>query len=410
MLPPPRPSGPPLDSDRRHAARPRSAGFAVASAALVLIFVSAGTPIPLYNLYRAEDGLSTADLTVVTVAYLAAAALSLLVLGRLSDHLGRKVVGVAALVCSALGLVVLLGVDGVAPLAVGRLLQGLATGMASSALGALVVDTAPERRRWLPAVVTSAAPTLGIPLGALLSGVLVDHAPAPHLLGYSTVLVLLVAVAVGVAIGPETSTRTSVRAALGSLRPHVTVPAGAGRQLGGVAGFILATWSLGGFYQAFGPTIAEQQLGSSTALLAAAVFASFTVLAVVGGPVSARFRPDLALRWGAMVYLLCVGGILAALAASATGPFLAASLAAGVAQGVAQTGGMRALLARTGPADRAGVLSTVFLVSYSCAAGPSLVAGRLTDTFTLVQISAGYGVLAVAGVVVVLLVARPSRP
>lgn len=375
----------------------------------MLSFVSAGTPIPLYNLYRAEDGLTTADLTVVTAAYLVAAAVSLLVLGRLSDHLGRRAVGVAALVSTALGLVVLLGVDSVVPLAVGRLLQGLATGLASSALGALVVDTAPERRRWLAAVVTSAAPTLGIPLGALLTGVLVDTAPAPHVLSYSTVLVLLVVVAVGLALGPETSARTSPGAALASLRPRITVPVGAGRQLGAVVGFILATWSLGGFYQAFGPTIAEQQLGSSTALLAAAVFASFTVLAVVGGPLSARFRPDLALRWGAVVYLLCVAGILTALAAAATGPFLAASLAAGVAQGAAQTGGMRALLARTAPADRAGVLSTVFLASYTCAAVPSLVAGRLTDTLTLVQISAGYGVLAVAGVVVVLLVARPVR-
>jgi len=375
---------------------------------MVLIFVSAGTPIPLYNLYRAEDGLSTADLTVVTAAYLAAAALSLLVLGRLSDHLGRRAVGVAALVSSALGLVVLLGVDGLAPLAVGRLLQGLATGAASSALGALVVDTAPERRRWLPAVVTSAAPTLGIPLGALLSGVLVDHAPAPHLLSYGVVLVLLAAAAVGVARGPETSARTSWRAAVGSLRPNVTVPAGAGRQLGALAGLILATWSLGGFYQAFGPTIAEQQLGSDTALLAAAVFASFTVLAVVGGPLCARVRPDLALRWGAVVYALCVVGLLTALAAAATAPFLVASLVAGVAQGAAQTGGMRALLARTGPGDRAGVLSTVFLVSYSCAAVPSLVAGRLTESLSLVQISTGYGVLVLVGVVVVLLVARPA--
>ena len=377
--------------------------------ALLLIFVSAGTPIPLYNLYRAEDGLSTADLTVVTAAYLAAAALSLLVLGRLSDHLGRRTVGVAALVSSALGLVVLLGVDGVAPLALGRLLQGLATGLASSALGALVVDTAPLQRRWLPAVVTSSAPTLGIPLGAVLSGVLVDEAPAPRVLAYSVVLVLVVGAAVGVALGPETSARTSLRAAAASLRPRVTVPAGAGRQLGAVVGLILATWSLGGFYQAFGPTIAEEQLGSGDALTAAAVFASFTVLAVVGGPLTARVRPDLALRGGAVVYALCVAGVLTALAAAATGPFLLASLAAGVAQGAAQTAGMRALLARTGPGDRAGVLSTVFLASYGCAAVPSLVAGRLTESLTLVQISTGYAALVVLGVAVVLLVARPER-
>ncbi|MEV8509729.1 MFS transporter [Actinoplanes sp. NPDC051475] len=145
----------------------------------MLIFVSAVTPIPLYNLYRQQDGLTTADLFVATAVYLATAAVSLLVFSRLSDHLGR-LVGIGALASSALGLIVLLGVDGLAPLATGRALQGLATGLASSALGAFVVDSAPERPRWLPAAVASAAPMLGTPVGAVLSGARVDHAPAPR--------------------------------------------------------------------------------------------------------------------------------------------------------------------------------------------------------------------------------------
>ncbi|MEV6849394.1 MFS transporter [Actinoplanes sp. NPDC051411] len=332
----------------------------VASASFVLIFVSAGTPIPLYNLYRAHDGLTNADLSVVTAVYLAAAAVSLLVFGRLSDHLGR-LVGAGALTSSALGLVILLGVDGLAPLATGRALQGLATGLASSALGAFVVDSAPEHPRWLPAAVTSAAPMLGIPLGALLSGALVDQAPAPRHLTYSLVLALLLAAVVLIVLSPETVTRTTLRQAAGSLRPRVHVPAGAGRPLLTMAGLILATWSLGGFYQAFGPSIALQQLHSPASLTAGAVFGSFTVLALLGGPLTARLRPDRAMRLGALAYALCVGGILVTLGAAAIGPFLAVSLLAGVTLGVAQTGGMRSLLAGTGPADRAGLLATVFL-------------------------------------------------
>jgi hypothetical protein len=88
-------------------------------------------------------------------------------------------------------------------------------------------------------------------------------------------------------------------------------------------------------------------------------------------------------------------------------PFLAVSLLAGITQGVAQTGGMRGLLAGTGPTDRAGLLATVFLLNYSSAAIPSLIAGRLTTTFTLLQIAAGYAVLVLIGVLVVLILARP---
>ena len=97
------------------------------------------------------------------------------------------------------------------------------------------------------------------------------------------------------------------------------------------------------------------------------------------------------------------------LGAAAIGPFLAVSLAAGVTQGVAQTGGMRTLLAGTGPGDRAGLLSTVFLINYSSAAVPSLIAGRLTGTFSMLQIAAGYGVLVAVGVGTVLVFGRPGR-
>jgi hypothetical protein len=54
----------------------------------------------------------------------------------------------------------------------------------------------------------------------------------------------------------------------------------------------------------------------------------------------------------------------------------------------------------------------VFLLNYSSAAIPSLIAGRLTTTFTLLQIAAGYAVLVLIGLLVVLILARPapSRP
>jgi hypothetical protein len=69
----------------------------------------------------------------------------------------------------------------------------------------------------------------------------------------------------------------------------------------------------------------------------------------------------------------------------------------GIAQGAAQTGGVRTLLAVTAPADRAGLLPTVFLINYGSAAVPSPIAGRLTGTFSMLQIAPGYGVLVVIG-------------
>jgi len=76
---------------------PIRVGFVVASVALVLVFAVAGSPIPLFNTYRATNGISNVDLGMVSVGNFLAAAISLLVFGRISNHLGRRPVAIAAL-------------------------------------------------------------------------------------------------------------------------------------------------------------------------------------------------------------------------------------------------------------------------------------------------------------------------
>ncbi|MFD4422811.1 hypothetical protein ACFWN7_15095 [Agromyces sp. NPDC058484] len=45
----------------------RSTTFGLVSAALVLVFASSGSPIPLYNTYRVADGIDDAALAATTV-------------------------------------------------------------------------------------------------------------------------------------------------------------------------------------------------------------------------------------------------------------------------------------------------------------------------------------------------------
>src|SRR3954451_17492463 len=94
---------------RRIPRLPLSAAFVVAACSLVFVVAAAGTPIPLYNTYRAEAGITNADRCWVSVGCLLAAATSLLVLGRLSNHLGGRPVAIAALASAALSCLVLIG-------------------------------------------------------------------------------------------------------------------------------------------------------------------------------------------------------------------------------------------------------------------------------------------------------------
>jgi MFS family permease len=250
---------------------------------------------------------------------------------------------------------------------------------------------------------------VGIPLGALGCGALAEYGPAPRTLIYAIAAAVLAACIVFIALSPETMPPRP--GALASLRPRLTAPTGSRRLLLAAGAAFVATWSLGGFYQAFGPSIVAENLGTRSALAAAAVFASVMVLNPLGGPLSGRLQPATAVRAGMILFILAVIGIVVALRAGALLPFIVASLIVGIAQGAAATGGISALLAGAGAEDRAGLLSTIYLISYCGAAIPGMIAGEVTGSFNLFQISLGYAALAVvAAIIAIVTVKNPPNP
>jgi hypothetical protein len=109
------------------------------------------------------------------------------------------------------------------------------------------------------------------------------------------------------------------------------------------------------------------------------------------------------------VFVIALVGIVASLHAGAIVPFIAASLAVGTAQGAASTGGMRALLADAQPEERAGLLSTIYLISYGGTTIPGMIAGELTSMVDLFQIAVGYAALGIVAAIAAMIAAR-TRP
>ncbi|HWL76504.1 MFS transporter [Microbacterium sp.] len=370
---------------------PSTPAFVVISGALVMVFLASGTPVPLYNTFRVEDGITNSGLAITTVIYLATTALALLTTGRLSNHLGRRPVAFGAILFAIAGCLLMMNVHGLGVLITGRALQGIACGVASSALGSYVIDTAPPRPRWLPAVITSNAPPFAIPVGALISGELVEVGPAPRLLVFAVLAVVLAVFGLLLWACPETVKPHP--GAMRSLRPRIHVPHGEGRLLFAAGAAFVATWSLSGFYQAFSPVLTVDYLGTSSALVIAVVFASIVILSPIGGVLTGRLRTARAVRLGLGAFVVATAAILLSLHAGAIVPFLIASLVASVAQGAANSGGMRAVLAHSRPQDRSGLLATIYLISYAGAAAPGLLAGRLANSMPVDQIALGYGAL-----------------
>lgn len=379
-------------------------GFAAAAASFLAVFAAGALPIPLYDTYRLSDGVTNTGLSLVAVTYFICAVLALLFLGRLSDHLGRKPVTSAALGVAMVGCIVLANVHGLASLLIGRGLQGAAAGVAASAIAAYAADTAPDRPRWLLPTVTSSSTNVGLAVGAFGAGALVDFAPLPTVLAYLLGVIVLAGCAVLVFFGSEPVTRKP--GVWRSLRPRIALPAAVRPYLPAMAAVFVSTWALGGYYQAFGPSVAVDDLHSSSALVAAAVFASYMAPSAFGGPLISRWTPAAGQRSGMLLVVVAAAGLTMAIAVSNAVVFVVAGVVGGVGMGAAMSSSMRAVMPEAAPHERAGLLALVYAISYSGAAVPSLIAGQLARTLTLVDITIGYGLLAVLAFVIVTFTAR----
>jgi MFS family permease len=110
---------------------------------VVSLLAASSAPTPLYAIYQQRWGFSPITVTVVFGVYAVAVLVSLLVLGRLSDHTGRRPVLLTALLGQAAAMVVFVTADGVDALLAARVMQGVSTGAALGALGAAMLDIGP---------------------------------------------------------------------------------------------------------------------------------------------------------------------------------------------------------------------------------------------------------------------------
>jgi MFS family permease len=185
----------------------RRASFAAVAAILVLFTAASSVPSPLYVVYQQQWGFAPSTLTIVFAIYVVGLLGSLLVVGALSDHVGRRPVLGAAIALVAAALVLFITAGDVTVLAVARVAQGIATGAALTTLGAALVDLNPSHAPGRAGVVNGVAPLSGLAAGALGCGALVQFAPAPTHLVYALLLAGMLLAGLAVALMPETSAR-----------------------------------------------------------------------------------------------------------------------------------------------------------------------------------------------------------
>ncbi|WP_345964079.1 MFS transporter [Streptomyces sp. BRB040] len=346
-------------------------GLFLLGSIVVSLLAASSAPTPLYATYADAWHFSPITTTVVFGVYAIAVLASLLVFGRVSDHLGRRPVLLTALALQTVALAVLATAHGVDALLLGRVLQGVSTGGAVGALGAAMLDV--DRHRG--AVTNAAAPGIGTGSGALLSGVLVQYAPAPTHLVYLLLAGVFAVQGAAVLRMPETVRRTP--GARAALVPRMAVPSGLWGTVLAAAPILFATWALAGFYGSLGPALARRLSGSDSSVVAGLGLFLLTVAATVSAAVLGRVPPRRAMVLGIAVLMAATLAALAAVGAESAPGFFGSTVVAGIGFGAGFQGGLRTVVSRAEPRERAGLMSVLYVVSYLGMGVPSVVAGVL---------------------------------
>ncbi|MEV5546800.1 MFS transporter [Streptomyces sp. NPDC052309] len=371
----------------------RTVSFALGVSVLAALLAASSAPTPLYPLYQDQWGLTALTITVVFSAYALTLLVALLTVGALSDHLGRRPVLAGALVLEAASMLLLALADGAGALIAARILQGAATGAATSAAGAALLDLEDPRRPGRSALANSIAPVAGMAAGVLAATLLVRFAPAPTATVYALLAALFVAQAIAVAFTPETARPHA--GALRSLRPRLAVPPPARRALTAAGTAVAAVWALGGFYSSLGPALVR--LVAPGAPLAAGGMVFFTVSAAAALTVWAlrRTAPFAAATGGALAVVPSAALSLLGLHGAGLPAVHAGAALAGVAFGAVSQGALRMMLAPPGgEGDRAATLAAYYVVSYLSMSLPAIAAGAATQHVGLRTASHTYALAA----------------
>ncbi|MEU9288672.1 MFS transporter [Streptomyces sp. NPDC048275] len=391
------PSGNPVRRSPAHAAPRRRvlgpvASLGLLASILVSLLAASSVPTPLYAVYQQRWGFSPITITVVFGVYAVAVLVSLLVFGKISDHVGRRPVLLVALIGQALAMVVFVTAGGVDALLAARVVQGISTGAAVGALGAGMLDIDARRGGFL----NSFAPTMGTGGGALVSGLIVQYLPAPTHLVYFVLLGVFVLQALAVLALGETVSRKP--GALASMAPEIKLPRSARASVAIAAPVMFAVWALTGLYGALGPAITRTLVHSTSAVwggLPLFVLAGSAGLAVV------------ILRKAATRNLMLIGvgtlvvGVVITVVSIASGTggtpsvigFFVGGAISGFGFGGGFQGGIRLVMPQVEPHERAGVLSLLYVVCYLGLGVPAVIGGVLVvHGGGLVQTSREYGI------------------
>ena len=358
---------------------------ALLASGLFTVTFAVNLQAPLYDAYAAESDVGATAVTVAFAAYVGGLMPTLLLLGGLSDRIGRRIPISLALVLGAVATALLVQVPSWTSLIIARFLLGIGTGLATTAGTAYMAEILGADRAKNAALIVTSATSLGFGGGALATGISLS-VQGPTLLPASYIALFVAAPVLAViALGlPRIDKPRPV-----SLLRLPVFPAGT--WMFGAA--LALAWSTTGMTIAVVPLeLAANNLGGWTGLVIfLAIFVGFLCQ-----PIARRMTNDRALALGFVLIplgfvVLLVGVWLKFLAMVLVGTCITSA----ASYGFTYLASLAEVSLRA-PEDRARATAGLFVYAYFGFSLPVIASGALADMLGLLSAMIVFGAVQIA--------------
>lgn len=329
---------------------------------------------PLYDAYASKSDVGATAVTIAFAAYVGGLMPTLLLLGGLSDRIGRRVPIAVALILGAAATALLVRMPDWTSLVIARFMLGIGTGLATTAGTAYMTEILGADRAKTAALIVTSATSLGFGGGALATGISLGL-QGPTLLPASYIALFVLA---------------PTLAAIALVLPRVDVPRPvsllrlpvfpAGTWVFGAA--MALAWSTTGMTIAVVPLeLAANNLGGWTGLVIfLAIFVGFLCQ-----PIARRMTNDLALSLGFVLiplgFLVLLTGVWLKLLILV---LLGTCITSAASYGFTYLASL-AEVCLSAPDDRARATAGLFVSAYFGFSLPVIASGVLADRLGLLN-------------------------
>ncbi len=378
----------PINKDPGTSGSPKRAGFVLGRRSSLV--VSAGVaghtlwtsaaPALTYRLYAEEWHLAHTATTAIFAVYPIAVVATLVGFGGISDQIGRRSAMLLGLGASLAGALLFAVAPDVWWVFAGRAFMGVGVGLSAGPSTAAILEFCSHQDAKRAASLTMTAQAAGFAAGLLVGGALTEYGPWPTRLCFWVLAVLLLVLLAATWFLP----RQTIAGGNGGWRPKMPfVPKDLRRAFATASTAMMAAYTFGVLVLSLGGQVEHDLIGSSNALLNAAVLALFPIVLAPVGIVAKVLSSRIALSIGSVTSASGMGLLALAVGRHDLLLYLVATATAGAGYSLLFVGGLRLINAAGSSHHRGGVLSALYLAGYLSMGAVALVLGVVATAWGL---------------------------